>query len=65
MALATGCEGLVEAQKQLQLGASAGQDESASMGRRWAIHQGEGQSGLLHYEATGLVSGRWVGLQLP
>ena len=65
MALATGHVGLVEAQKQLQLGASAGQDESASMGCRWALHEGEGQSGLPHHEATGLVSGRWVGLQLP
>ena len=41
MVLATGGEGLVEAQKQLQLGALAGQDESASMDHPWALHEGE------------------------
>ena len=58
MVLATGGEGLVEAQKQLQLGALAGQDESASMDHPWALHEGEEQFGLQPYEATGLVSGR-------
>ena len=49
---------------QLQLGPLAGLEESAGVCHMWAIHEREGQSGLPHHEATGLVSGRRVGPQL-
>ena len=62
--LATGGKGLVEAQMQLQLAPLAGQEESARVWHPWVLHKREGQSGLPHHEAAGLVSGRQVGLQL-
>ena len=64
MALATGSEGLVKAQMQLQLGPLAGWEESASVCHLWELYEREGQSGLPHHWATGLVSGRWLGPQL-
>ena len=67
MALATGsAKVLVEAQKQLQLGVSAGQDKSASVGHP-LVHYMKGRGSLAYhtYEVPGLVSCRQVGLQLP